>query len=228
MASWFYGGMKHPGFGRKKSFFDTLSVNTWLILINVAVFIVAGVLWFTEIIPIDYIALNPSNILQGNYVWTFITSMFMHGGFFHLFVNMLSLFFVGSLLQRILGEKRYLNFYLISGIFSGLFFVLVAMLSGSGIDAYAVGASGALFALVGCLMLLTPNLPVYVMFIPIPIKMKYAAPGLLLALWAISFAGDIPIGNVAHLGGLLAGLVYGIYLRTKFKSKTRIIRRQFS
>lgn len=228
MASWFYGGMNPRGRGRKRSFFNSLSTNTWLILINIAVFIVAGVLWFTDVIPIDYIALNPSNVLQGNHVWTFITSMFMHGGFFHLFVNMLSLFFVGSLLQRILGEKRYLNFYLISGIFSGLFFVLIAWLTGSGLNAYAVGASGALFALVGCLMLLTPNLPVYVMFVPIPIKLKYAGPGLLLVLWGISAAADVPVGNVAHLGGLIAGLIYGIYLRTKFKNKTKIIRRQFS
>lgn len=219
---------RKKGLGRKSSFLNSLSTNTILILINVSVFIVAGVLWFTGVIPIDYIALNPSNILKGNYVWTVITSMFMHGGFFHLFVNMLSLFFVGSLLQRILGERRYLNFYLISGIFAGLFFVLVAWLTGSGLDAYAVGASGALFALVGCLMLLTPNLPVYVMFVPIPIKLKYAGPGLLILLWGISYAANVPVGNIAHLGGLIAGLTYGIYLRTKFKNKTRVIRRQFS
>ena len=229
MVSWFYGGMSPRGVGRKKkSFFDSLSTNTILILINIAVFIVAGVLWFTGVIPIDYIALNPSNILQGNYVWTFITSMFMHGGFFHLFVNMLSLFFVGSLLQRILGEKRYLNFYLISGIFAGLFFVLIALLTGSGLDSYAVGASGALFGVVGALILLTPNLPVYVMFVPIPIRLKYAGPGLLIVLWGISEAANVPVGNVAHLGGLIAGLVYGVYLRSKFKNKTRVIRKQFS
>lgn len=219
---------RNKGFGRKRNIFNNLSTNTWLILINVIVFVIFGILWFTDVIPIDYIALNPSNILKGDYVWTFITSMFMHGGFFHLFVNMLSLFFVGSLLQRILGEKRYLDFYLISGIFAGLFFVLIAWLTGSGLGAYAVGASGALFALVGCLMLLTPNLPVYVMFIPIPIKLKYAGPGLLIVLWGISYAANVPIGNTAHLGGLIAGLVYGIYLMSKFKNKTRMIRRQFS
>ena len=225
---WLYGGMRHKGFGKRKGVLGNLGINTSLILINVIVFVIAGILWFTGVIPIDYIALNPSNVLQGKYLWTFLTSMFMHGGFFHLFVNMLSLFFVGSLLQRILGERRYLNFYLISGIFAGLFFVIIALLTGSGMDSYAVGASGALFALIGCLMLLTPNLPVYVMFIPIPIKMKYAAPGLLLVLWGISFAADVPIGNIAHLGGLIAGLIYGIYLRSKFKNKTRIIRKQFS
>ena len=77
-------------------------------------------------------------------------------------------------------------------------------------------------------MILTPNLPVYIMFIPIPIKMKYAAPGMLILLWLISIAGDISIGNTAHLGGFLAGLVYGIYLRSKYKNKTKYLSKYFS
>ena len=102
------------------------------------------------------------------------------------------------------------------------------MIFAKNFDTYAVGASGALFGLVGLLMFLTPNLPVYVMFIPIPIKMKYAAPGILILLWLISIAGDVPIGNTAHLGGLILGLVYGIYLRKKYKNKTRYLSRYFS
>ena len=77
-------------------------------------------------------------------------------------------------------------------------------------------------------MLLTPNLPVYVMFIPIPIKMKYAAPGMLILLWAISLAGNISIGNTAHLGGLIAGLIYGLFLRSKYKNKIKYIQKRFS
>lgn len=93
---------------------------------------------------------------------------------------------------------------------------------------FAVGASGALFGVAGLMVILTPNLPLYVMFIPIPIKAKYAIPGLLFILWLISIAGDVPIGNTAHLGGLLVGVSYGIYLRTKYKKKTRFISRHFS
>ncbi len=182
----------------------------------------------TKLLSIDFIALQPANIFAGQYIWTFLTSMFMHGGVFHLFVNMLSLFFIGSLVEKILGQKRYLGFYLISGLFAGLFFVLFSLVFPADFNAYAVGASGALFGLVGILVLLTPNLPVYVMFIPIPIKMKYAAPGLLIVLWIISATTSLGIGNTAHLGGLIMGLAYGLYLRTKYPNKIREIQKHFS
>ena len=220
----------------KRGFSLKLSINTILILITVLLFFVFSLLLKFNVLTIDSIAIKPANILEGKYFWTFLTSIFMHGGFFHLFVNMFSLFFIGTLLQKILGQKRYLYFYLISGLFAGLFFVGLTFLTkdfswadslvGS-VDSFAVGASGALFGLIGLMMFLTPNLPVYIMFIPIPIKMKYAAPGMLIVLWLISVAGNIPIGNTAHLGGLIAGLIYGIYLRNRYKNKVRAINKFF-
>ena len=213
---------------RKKNFLGKLSVNSTLILINAIAFILFAILIAVDAKFLDYIAIKPSNILQGKYIWTFLTSMFMHGGFLHIFVNMLSLFFIGSLVEKILGKKRYLSFYLGAGLFAGLFFVLTSFFLNTDLNIFAVGASGALFGLVGLLMFLTPNLPVYVMFIPIPIKMKYAAPGILILLWIISAVGNVPIGNTAHLGGLILGLGYGIYLRKKYKNKTQYISKHFS
>lgn len=221
---------------QKKSFFSRFSINSQLIFLNLILFFVFYILLLTGVFSLDSIAIKPSNIFSGKFLWTFLTSMFMHGGFFHLFANMLSLFFIGGLVERLLGRKRYLWFYFFSGIFAGVFFVLVSYLFsligqmsignwiinlGGDFNTFAVGASGALFGLIGLLMLLTPNLPVYVMFIPIPIKMKYAAPGILILLWLISITGGILIGNTAHLGGLIAGLIYGVYLRTKFPKKTQ-------
>ena len=213
---------------KRRNFFNSVSLNTIFIIINVVAFILFTALISLKVISIDSIAIKPSNILAGEYIWTFITSMFMHAGFFHLLVNMLSLFFVGSLIEKIVGRKRYFWFYILSGIFAGLFFVLMSLVFTADSSAYAVGASGALFGLIGLLMLLTPNLPVYVMFIPIPIKMKYAAPGMLILLWFISIAGNVSIGNTAHLGGLIIGLLYGLFLRIKYKNKTAYIRKQFS
>ena len=116
---------------------------------------------------------------------------------------------------------------LIAGIFSGAFFVLASLIFPAEFNLYAVGASGALFGLIGLMIFLTPNLPVYMMFIPIPIKIKYAAPGMLILLWLISVAGNIPIGNTAHLGGLIAGLIYGFYLKIKYKNKVKAISKHF-
>ncbi len=214
---------------KRKSFLPKLSVTVSLILINVVLYILVMVLLLTGIISESFfssnIAVSLENIKQLK-LWTFLTSMFMHGGFFHLFANMLSLMFIGSLVERILGAKRYLWFYLLSGLFASFLYVFFELLFPSGLG--AVGASGALFGLVGLLVLLTPNLPVYLMFIPIPIKMKYAGPGILIVLWFISRAGDVPIGNTAHLGGLVCGLVYGIYLKNKYKNKTQWLSKHFS
>ena len=213
---------------RKRNPFGFFSVNTTLILVNILCFIIFTLLIYLNKNYIDYIAIKPANILGGKYLWTFFTSMFMHAGFFHIFANMLSLLFIGSLVERILGRKRYFYFYMISGLFAAIFFVLMSLIITSDINTYAVGASGAIFGLVGLLMILTPNLPVYIMFIPIPIKMKYAAPGILIVLWLISLAGNIPIGNTAHLGGFILGLIYGFYLKNRYKNKTRYISKHFS
>jgi len=178
---------------KKRRVFGSLSVTMIIILINIMAFILFSILIKLNI-PLDYVAIKPSNILQGKYLWTFITSMFMHGSFFHIFANMFSLFFIGTLIEKILGVKRYFYFYMLSGL----------------------------------LVLLTPNLPVFIMFIPIPIKMKYAGPGILVVLWLISIAGNVPIGNTAHFGGLIVGIAYGLYLKTKYKKKTKKISRMFS
>jgi len=112
----------------KKSFFSSIGVNTFLILLTILMFFVFSLLIKFNVLTIDDVAIKPSNIFEGKYIWTFLTSMFMHGGFFHLFVNVFSLFFLGTFLQRILGQKRYLWFYLISGLFAGIFFVLASLI----------------------------------------------------------------------------------------------------
>ncbi len=218
-------------FGKKRSFFNNINVTLTIIIVNVVFFIgfLSALAFYKNPEALyNFIALKPSNILQGKYIWTFLTSMFMHGGLFHLFVNMFSLFFIGSLIERILGSKRYFYFYMVSGLLAGVFFVLLSLIFPADYNTFAVGASGALFGIAGLMVLLTPNLPLYVMFIPIPIKAKYAIPGLLVILWLVSVAGNIPIGNTAHLGGLVSGLAYGVYLRNKYKRKTRYISRHFS
>lgn len=221
---------------RKQGFIS--SYTGWLILINVVVFLgfLVGVNFLGQNAAISFLALQPSAILSGKYLWTFITSMFMHAGLGHLFVNMVSLMFIGSFVEKLIGKKRYILLYLLGGLFAGGLFVLLAGLLGDiswgfrvfgSPDTFAVGASGAIFALGGLLAVLTPKLKVLVFFV-IPMPMWAAMIGLLGVLWLASISLGLPVGNTAHLGGLLVGLGYGFYLKKKYPRKTAMIARYFS
>ncbi len=223
----------------KKKSFDKLirrfSVTTWLIILNVVFYVIFSSVLFFKPDFISFIAVQPSNFFQGQ-VWQLITSMFMHGNLTHLFVNMLSLFFIGNFVEKLIGRKRMFWVYILSGIFAGLFFVGLAYLFGSSVlgakifgssEVFAVGASGAIFGLGGLLAMLTPNLRVYVFFF-LPMRMWFAMIFLLGVLWFASIGVGLPFGNTAHLGGLLVGICYGIYLKKKYKRKTQAISKYFS
>jgi len=200
-----------------------------LITVNVVAFVGVLVLMvsFGEARVVSWVALMPAMVLQGQGVWTFLTSMFMHAGVGHLFVNMISLMFIGGFVEKLIGKRRFLSLYFAGGLFAGLFFVLIALASGTDLNVYAVGASGAIFALGGLLAVLTPRLPVLVFFI-LPMPMWAAMGFLMFGLWALSLGLGLPIGNTAHFGGLIVGLGYGIYLRKRFPRKTRMISRYFA
>jgi len=201
------------------------SITFWLIAANFFAFLVLLAVSFKNPNAMIAVAIQPSSILHGKYLWTLITSMFMHGSPTHLFVNMLSLLFLGSFLERILGRKRFFWFYMIAGIFAALFFVAIAAMTGIDLDAYAVGASGAIFGIGGLLAVLTPKLPVYIMFIPIAMPMWFGIALSLAVMWLVSAFAGLPIGNTAHLGGLIAGLVYGFYLRRRYPRRIKLLNR---
>ncbi|MFA5174060.1 MAG: rhomboid family intramembrane serine protease [Candidatus Pacearchaeota archaeon] len=222
---------------RSSWFSKKYSITAWLIGINIFVFVLALILMavFGQDKILPFIAIQPNAFFSGQ-IWTLITSMFMHGSFTHLFVNMVSLFFIGGFIEKLIGKKRYLWLYLISGIIAGLMFVFLAYFFGNsdlGVkifgspEIFAVGASGAIFALGGLLAVLTPKLRVYVFFI-IPMRMWTAMIFLLGVLWIASIGAGLPFGNTAHLGGLLVGLGYGFYLRKKYPRKTQWLSNHFS
>ena len=216
------------------------SYTSILIGINVAFFILMLILGFKPVECVGgacrniceenicgNISLKASDILSGQNIWTFITSMFMHAGITHLFVNMISLMFIGGFVEKLVGRRRFLTIYMASGLFAGLFFILVALATGTDLNVYAVGASGAIFGLGGLLAVLTPKLPVLVFFI-IPMPMWLAMIFMMGVLWLLSLSLGLPIGNTAHLGGLLIGLAYGFYLKKKYPRKAKMISRYFS
>jgi len=195
----------------------------WLIAINVVFFLIAILLSFFYPNLMDVIALRPADILLGKNLWTILTSMFMHAGVFHLFANMMSLMFLGSFLERIIGRKRFLTVYFVSGIMGSVFYILF-----SNPQISAVGASGAIFGIAGMLAVLTPRMPVYIMFIPIAMPMWFGVILIMVVLWLLTVSVGLPIGNTAHFGGLIVGLAYAAYLRYKHPHRTRMISDHFS
>ncbi len=214
---------------RRETFLSDMSWTNILIGINVVSFILFFILaaFVGEGRAVSWVALMPSVALVGQKLWTFVTSMFMHAGLMHLSVNMISLWFIGNFVEKLIGKKRFLWLYLVGGLVAGLTFVVIAALTGVDVNVYAVGASGAIFALGGALAILTPKLPVLVFFV-IPMPMWAAMGFLLFGLWAMSASLGLPIGNTAHLGGLIVGLAYGVYLKRKYPRKTRMISEHFS
>ncbi|MCS7134757.1 MAG: rhomboid family intramembrane serine protease [Candidatus Pacearchaeota archaeon] len=203
-----------------------MNLTFTLILINIVSFFV--VLLLVSILGEDFIykvAVQPIAILRGRNLWTLVTNMFVHGSFWHLFVNMFSLYFLGTFLERLIGKKRFIFIYLLSGIIASLFFVFLA--SKNQLEIPAVGASGAIFGIAGVLTLLTPRAPVYIMFIPIAIPLWIGVILTLVVIWIFSAASGLPIGNTAHLGGFIAGLLYGLYLRKKHARKIVLLDRLF-
>lgn len=176
-----------------------------LLIANVLVYLAQLYFRHTET-PLElYGALWP--LASGNFkIWQLVTHMFMHdsSGFFHILFNMFTLYMFGAQLEDVWGSKRFFNFYMICGIVAGL-----AQLFFGGDGGYAVGASGAIMGVLAAFTFLFPNTPLYMMFIPIPIKAKFAIP----ALMALDLFGGIAkvngdnIAHWAHLGGAAAGFI---------------------
>lgn len=149
-----------------------------------------------------YLALNPANLMQQP--WTLITHMFVHANFDHLFFNMLFLFFFGTELERRVGEAKFLQIYLLSGIVAALAQLLIS-------PASLVGASGALYGVLGCLAIIAPEIRVLIFFV-IPLSIR-AAVVLFALVDFLSVGSADNIAHMAHIAGLLVGLAYGYAMK---------------
>lgn len=134
--------------------------------------------------------------------WTLITSVFIHGGMAHLLGNIFALGLFGSILERIQGTKKFLLVFFASGIISGI-------ASSFFYDA-ALGASGAIFGVLGTLAALRPKMMVWTYGVPMPM---FIAAGFWLALDIAGAFYPTNIANMAHIAGLIFGVVIGITQR---------------
>jgi len=169
-----------------------------IIGINVLIFIMVNI----RPDLLAYLGLMPDGIWQNP--WQLITSVFTHYGFSHLFANMFTLYFFGSSVLRLLGERRFWLIYLGGGIAGSLAYILLSP------GFLAIGASGAVFALGGALAVLRPELRVYVFPLPVALPLWVAVLG---GFALLSFVGGV--AWQAHLGGLLLGLAVGYFYRRK-------------
>ncbi len=152
----------------------------------------------------QYLALWP--VGPNFYPWQLFTYMFLHGGFWHLFFNMLALWMFGMELENFWGSRKFLTFYLICGLGAGLTNMLIAPLLGQ--VAPTVGASGAVFGVLIAFGMLYPDRPIYIYFL-LPIKAKYfIALYIAMQVYYEVTGTDAGVAHIAHLGGAAVGLLY--------------------
>lgn len=151
-----------------------------------------------------YFGLIPWRITHELMIWQLVSYMFLHDGFFHIFINMFTLYMFGNDLERAWGQKRFLTYYFVTGIGAGLCFYLIEA------NAFSVmiGASGAIYGLLLAYGLLYPERYVYLYFF-FPIKVKWLVIIMGSLAFISSVTGNSPgIANTAHLGGILVGYVF--------------------
>ena len=157
-------------------------------------------------------ALIPALVAEGE-AWRLVTSAFLHSGFVHLALNMLSLYFLGSFAEVTFGRSRFLALYLISGIAGGLAYLYFGSFS-----APAVGASGAIFGLLGGVFGFAIRRGTFSTRNPVISQL------LLLTVINLFLGATIPgVSNTAHIGGLLGGLVFGYLMAPTLYSQKKLV-----
>ena len=176
--------------------------------------------------------------------WQPVTHMFMHGGFGHLFFNMFTLYMFGSVLERVWGPKKYLLYYMVTGLGAALLHTGVEWLqtlywqniiqTGEASAAVAaaasmrrmlmtptVGASGAIYGLLLGYAMLFPDSVMTLIFPPISLKAKWSVLIFAAIELVMGLSGGDGVAHFAHLGGMLFGLILILIWRKGQKMYTQ-------
>ncbi len=139
-----------------------------------------------------------------------VTYMFMHADLQHLFFNMFSLWMFGRTLEQVMGQKRFLTYYMVCGVFAGL--VQVAVSAATHSMAPTVGASGSVFGLLLAFGVMFPDTVIMLLIPPIPIKAKWFVMiyGVIELFLGVS-GRQIGVAHFAHLGGMIGGYLLLMY-----------------
>jgi membrane associated rhomboid family serine protease len=184
----------------------------WLLISNTAVFVLsylAHQAGFGDIF--NLLALVPRAVVYHFAIWQLATYLFLHGGIWHLLFNMLTLWMFGVTLERDWGTRRFLKYYFLCGIGAGLCDVTVNALLGNW-GTSTIGASGAIYGVLLAFGVLYPESTILFLFL-FPIQAKY----FVMIYGAMALLGSLNVNsgvsNVAHLGGMIFGL---LYLKVRF------------
>ena len=218
------------------------TVTRNLLIINVLVFI------FTLVIPSATSYLGLHFVLADNFrIWQLLTYMFVHGGFTHIFFNMFALWMFGRVMENVWGPRKFLYYYLVCGIGAGIMQELAQLGTYyfEGLYAYdhvntgtaiittgeylnlwnTVGASGAVYGILLAFGMTFPNERIFIFPIPVPIKAKWFVIGYAaLELFSSISSSMDGIAHLAHLGGMLFGLLLILYWRRHPGSDARFSR----
>lgn len=196
-----------------------MPVTFSLIVASVAVFLgavlLAGSGWASAL------AFQPAWVIQGGglepqlvaggALWRLLSSMFLHAGLIHIAVNMMALYFLGSFAEQTFGPGRFFALYLVSGIAGG-----VAYLYFGEFDKPAVGASGAIFGILGGILGFAIRRGTFSMRNPIIRQL------VLIAAINLFIGASIPnVSNTAHIGGLVGGFFFGALIANSIYSQKR-------
>ena len=201
--------MKFTKFLQRPFSYSFHNITLYIIVLNVVIYVAQE--YFRRVgIPFDsFFSLNFFLFVRQKMFWQVFTYMFLHGDFWHLFFNMLALFWFGTAVERKIGSKDFLIFYLVCGTLSGIAMSILYYFLG--MYSYVLGASGALYAVMLAFAALYPDSNIYMYFVlPIP-SMIFVLIYFVMEVFQ-AFTND----GIAHLGHIF-GLLFGwLYIRCRF------------
>jgi len=170
----------------------------WLIGINFVFFALMHFLRFEGLIGL--MSMRPYMIVRHGWVWSFVTSMFVHGNFGHILFNMIGLFVFGARLEQEMGSKEFLLFYFVTGTLAGVFSFCFYMLAGQQY-VWLMGASGAVFAVSFAYAVFFPDSIIYIWGI-LPVRAPIMVLGFtIIELFSAFFLRGSGVAHMTHLAG---------------------------
>ena len=183
---------------------QTSPVVTYLLIANIVMFM-AGLISPVKDFFYGWLAIDTTSGIKILEVWRLISYQFLHADFWHIFGNMLGLFFFGQMLEQRWGSRQFLRFYLMCGIAGGLFYILLTSVHILSMGTM-IGASGAVLGVIVACAILHPRNIILFWFFPMPM---WVAAIIMIAMSIFGMMGGKNAGGqAAHLAGMATGAVY--------------------